>query len=102
MVDYDLMYDYMQVMTSIEEDIQAFNDYKWIDDRTRVITWSMTVYNIHYDLWIALDFILQIPTTGRAVPTVYSRCRYCTVSLVPQRYILAVDNSAGANGILFV
>ncbi|CAD7940555.1 unnamed protein product [Amoebophrya sp. A120] len=67
LVDYNLMEDAPLVATSIEQDILAFHQNNWLDARTRLITWSVTVYNPHYDLFLSLDYILETPPGGQAL-----------------------------------
>ncbi|CAD7971493.1 unnamed protein product [Amoebophrya sp. A25] len=69
-VDYDLMFDASQVATSIEQDIVALHNAEWLDARTRLVTWSLTVYNPHYDLFLSLDYILETPLGGQPMPRI--------------------------------
>eukprot|EP00392_Amoebophrya_sp_AT5.2_P011331 g11408.t1 len=83
-VDYNLLADNpAEVAVSIEEDVVAFSEFRWLDERTRLITWSVTVYNAHYDLettqrcvplsglFASVDYILETPPGGRALPTIH-------------------------------
>jgi hypothetical protein len=42
----------------------------WIDKlHTRAVFISMSFYNYHYDMWVALDLTLELPPSGLVVPS---------------------------------
>mmetsp|Transcript_82726 Transcript_82726/g.256782 ORF Transcript_82726/g.256782 Transcript_82726/m.256782 type:complete len:806 (+) Transcript_82726:3-2420(+) len=50
------------------EDLAKFKEVNWISLATRVVIISLTTYNFDYDMWMAADFMFEIPPSGAVQP----------------------------------
>jgi hypothetical protein len=73
-VNYRMMIDTIALAPPIyKQDLQFFRNEGWISDKTRVVIVSFTLYNFHYDLWMAIDLIAELPPSGAVVTSYYIR-----------------------------
>jgi hypothetical protein len=59
--------------TKYKQDMTNFKNLGWIDAQTRVVIISFTLYNFHYDLWMAVDLIAELPSSGALVTSYHFR-----------------------------
>jgi hypothetical protein len=52
-----------------QEAITELQNFLWLDERTRAMTISFSIYNANYNTYVACNFIFQITAGGTVVPS---------------------------------
>eukprot|EP00741_Cyanophora_paradoxa_P000433 tig00000404_g424.t1 len=61
--------DAMEVRKRAQDEIQALQDARWIDDNTRAAAISFALYNKHTNIYTIAELLLEMPTSGFIIPS---------------------------------